>query len=90
MRDEVGHQCPVRPSQLVYPPAVLGREPENARHKSVRKSPSFAVRKSPSFAVDLAEEVVEGPFGGINVYGGRFARRDTLRKVILQRSARKK
>ena len=26
MRDEVGHQCPVRPSQLVYPPAVLGRK----------------------------------------------------------------
>jgi len=26
LRDEVGHQCPVRPSQLVYPPAVLGRK----------------------------------------------------------------
>ena len=26
LRDEVGHQCPVRPSQLVYPSAVLGRE----------------------------------------------------------------
>ena len=26
MRDEMGHQCPVRPSQLVYPPAVLGRK----------------------------------------------------------------
>ena len=26
LRDEVGHHCPVRPSQLVYPPAVLGRK----------------------------------------------------------------
>ena len=26
LRDEVGHHCPVRPSQLVYPPAALGRK----------------------------------------------------------------
>ena len=26
MGGEVGHQCPVRPSQLVYPPAALGRK----------------------------------------------------------------
>ena len=26
LRDEVGHPYPVRPSQLVYPPAVLGRK----------------------------------------------------------------